>query len=111
LSTHDHAARLEQVGDAAGLAHVAAVLGEDVADVARGAVAVVGRDLDQQRHAGRTVALVLGLLVVRTLDLAGAALDGALDIGRRHVDGLRGRDRGAQARIGRGHRPPNGRRW
>ena len=41
----DHALLREHPADAAGLAEVAAVLAEDVADLGDGAVAVVGEDL------------------------------------------------------------------
>ena len=58
----DHALLVEQVGDGAVLAEAAAVLGEDVADLGAGAVAVVGQRLDQDRHAARAVALVGDLL-------------------------------------------------
>ena len=55
---HDDALLVEQVGDGAGLAEVAAVLGEGVADLGAGAVAVVGQRLDEDRDAAGAVALV-----------------------------------------------------
>ena len=68
----DDALLVEQVRDRAGLAEVAAVLGEQVAHVGAGAVAVVGHRLDQQRDAARAVALVEDLLDrVRVGALAG----------------------------------------
>ena len=54
----DHALLVEEVGHRARLAEVAAVLGEQVADVGAGAVAVVGHRLDEHRDAAGAVALV-----------------------------------------------------
>ena len=70
---------LEAVADAAAGAEIAAVLGKDRADVGRGAVAVVGQRLDDQRDAGRAEALVADFLVI--LGVAARRLvDRALDI-------------------------------
>src|ERR1700691_1391568 len=68
----DRAALVEQVGDRAGLAERATVLGEGVAHVGAGAVAVVGDGLDEHRHPARAVALVEHGLQGRCLALAAA---------------------------------------
>ena len=75
---------------------------EEVADLGDGAVAVVGRALDQDRDAAGAVALEHELLVGGALELAGALLDGALDVVGGHVGALGLVDRGAQARVGVG---------
>ena len=88
---HQLALLLEQVVDRAGLAQVAVELGEGVADLGAGAVAVVGQRVDQQRHPAGPVALVddplegLGVLIG-----PGALVDGPLDVvlGHRVVLGL-----------------------
>ena len=97
----DQADLVKHVGDAAVGAQRAAVLVENVADIGRGAVAVVGHGGNDHGHAARRVALVLDLLVVDAADLAGCLCDGALDIVIGHVVGLRLRDHVAQLAIGR----------
>ena len=97
----DVAAGLEHVGHAAGGAQVAAVLGEDVADLGDGAVAVVGRAFDQDGHPARAVALEGDLLVGGPLQLARALLDGALDVVGGHVHALGLVHRRAQAGVAR----------
>ncbi len=93
---------VEQEADAVGFAEIAAGLGEGGADVAGGAVAVVGQRLDDDGDAAGAIALVAHLLVVLALAAAGAALDRALDRVLGHV-GLARRDhRRAQPRIGVG---------
>ena len=78
----------------------AARLGEGGAHLARGAVAVVGQRLDDDRDAARAIALVAHLLVSLAVAAAGAALDRAIDRVLRHV-GLAGRENGgAQPRVG-----------
>ena len=47
----EDALALEQVGDVAGTAHLAAAALEDLADLAGGAVAVVGQHVDQDGDA------------------------------------------------------------
>ena len=87
----DDALLVEQVRDGARLAEVAAVLGERVADLGAGAVAVVRRRLDEHRHAAGAVALVGdGLERLGVGALAGALRDRALDVvlGHRGVLGL-----------------------
>src|SRR5262249_43115411 len=81
----DEAARLELPGDRAGPRQLAAGLGEDRADLGRGPVAVVGRRLDEDRHAARAVALVDDLLELVRVPAAGRLVDGPLDVVRRHV--------------------------
>ena len=70
-----------------------------MADFADRAVAIVGRYLDQDGDAARAVAFKRDLFVSDAGQLAGAALDGALDVVGRHVLGLGRGHRGAQARI------------
>jgi hypothetical protein len=68
-----------------GLAEVAAMLGEGVAHLGAGAVAVVGRRLDQHRNSSRPVAFVHhGLERSRVAALAGPLRDRALDVVLRH---------------------------
>ena len=74
----DDAEVVEEEGDAAGLAEGAGL--EDIADLRRGAVAVVGQALDDHRHFVRREALVGDQFEVDLLvGLPGALLDGALD--------------------------------
>ena len=75
------------------------MLAEQVANLSRRAVAVVGEHLEHHRHAARTVALVDDLLVRDSGKLAGAPLDGLLQRVVRHVGGLGGDDRGAQTGV------------
>ena len=103
----DDALLVEEVGDRAGLAEVAAVLGEQVADLRPGAVAVVGHRLDEHRDAARAVALVDdGLPVLGVRAGAGALGDRPLDVvlGHRGVLGLLHGER--RARRCRSGRPP-----
>ena len=105
----DDALALELPAHRAGLGHVAAVAGEEVADLGAGAVAVVGERLDDDGHAAGRVALVVDRLVADPLELAGAALDRPLD----GVDGDRGVPgllvHGPQGGVGgRGRRRPRG---
>ena len=66
------------------------MLRERVADLLAGAVPVVGERLDQQRHAARRVPLVLELLVASAVrQLAGPALDRAVDVVVRDGEALR----------------------
>src|SRR5260221_12731775 len=58
----DDALALEKIGDRVGLAEVPAVLGEEVTEGGAGSVPVVGDAVDQDRHAGGTVAPVAGVL-------------------------------------------------
>jgi hypothetical protein len=95
----DLALALEHPGDAALFAHVSAVLGESVADIGDGAVAVVGGDVDQDGGAARPVAFEHDLFDLSAFQFAGAAHDGLLDVVGRHADRFGGQDGGAQARI------------
>src|SRR5690606_13241616 len=70
-----------QVGDAAGVSERAAVAGQRGPYVRGGPVPVVGEALDQHRDAVGPVPLVHHGLVVGTASLlAGAALDGPVDV-------------------------------
>ena len=95
----DLALALEHPGDAALLAHVAAVLGEDMADFADRAVAVIGGDVDQDGGAAGPVAFEHDFVDLAAFQFAGAAHDGLLDVVGGHADGFGGQDGGAQARI------------
>ena len=100
----EHAHALEQEGDAAGGAQVAAVLLEVHAHVGDGAHDVVGGGLHQHRDAVRRVALVEDDLVVGRR-LAAGALDGGLDLVLGHVRGAGVLERAAQRRVGVGVGP------
>src|SRR3954452_19257942 len=81
----DHALLVEEVADRARLAEVAAVLGEQVADLGSRAVAVVRQRLDEEGDAAGAVALVdHGLDRVGVRALARALGDRALDVVLRH---------------------------
>ena len=84
----EQALALEHPGDAAGAAHLAAGELEDLADLAGGAVAVVGQHFAEHGHAAGAVAFVGDLLEGAAFELAGAALDGPLDVVLGHADGL-----------------------
>ena len=95
----DLAAPLEHPRDAALLAHVPAVLGERVADFADGAVAIVGRDIDQHGCAARAVAFEHDFFDLAAFQFAGAAHDRLLDVVGRHGHVLGGQNGGAQPGI------------
>ena len=80
-------------------AEVAAVLGKHVADLAHGAIAIVGGDHHQNRGAAGAVAFEHHLVDLAAFQFAGAAHDGLLDVVGRHAGGLGGRNRRAQAGI------------
>ena len=99
----DHAAFLEDPGDRAGLAEAAVVLGEGVAHLGAGAVAVVGQRLDQDRRAAGPVALEEDPLDRLGVGAdAGAAVDRPLDVVLRHrgVAGLLDRRRQGRVAVG-----------
>ena len=75
---------------------------EDFADLAGGAVAVVGEHFAEDGHAAGTVALVSDLVEAAAFELAGAALDGPLDVLLGHADGLGVIDGVAEAEVGVG---------
>src|SRR6185312_10498719 len=100
LGHRDGARFFEHPGHTAGLAHVAVVLAHHVADLADGAVAVVGSDVHEDGNAAGAVAFERELFVDGAGELAGAALDGALDVVRGHVLGFGGEHGGAQTRVG-----------
>src|SRR5581483_9746859 len=89
------------------LAQAAAVAGERVADLLRGAVAVVGQALDEQRHPARPVPLVGDLLVLgAALELTRSALDRALDVLNRNREAPGLLDRGGERHVGLGVAAP-----
>jgi hypothetical protein len=98
----DDASILEVPRDGAGLAEVAARAGEDVAHLGDDAVAVVGRDLDEDRGAVRAVALVGDLGEIGAVAAAHRALDGALDVVGGHVVLFGLLDGEAEARVAGG---------
>ena len=76
-----------------------------MAKLGNGAVAVVGHRLDQDSDAVRTVALIGDLVVMHAVQIAAAALDGAVDGIVRHIGGLGVADALAQAGVGIGIAP------
>jgi len=89
---------IEHEGDRAGLGEVAAGFGEGRAHLARGAVAVVGQDLDDDGDAARPIALVADFVIALGV-AAGGLLDGAVDIVLGHVLRARRQYRGPQAWV------------
>src|SRR5438552_3054312 len=96
---HDLRLAVEHPRDRVGGAQVGAVPGEEVPDLGDGPVRVVGRRLDEDRRAARTVAFVGHVFVLHALQPARALLDGAIDVVPRHVLGLGRLDGGAETRI------------
>ena len=82
---HQNAALLEHEAHAAGGAEIATVAVKGMADIAGGAVAVVGQCADDEGHSGRSVALVADFLEVGCVHGAGRAPDAALNVVIRHV--------------------------
>ena len=68
-------------------------------DLADRAVAIVGVNVEQQRHAAGTVPFQGKFFVSCTRQFSSAALDGPLDVVGRHVLGFGCGDGAAQARI------------
>src|SRR5450759_764473 len=101
----DDALALEDPAHRTLLGDVAAVAREDAADLRGGAVAVVGEGIDHDRCPARTVALVAELLVLDATLLAGAALDGAVDVVGGHVDLAGLLDGEAETEVGGGVSP------
>ena len=99
LLDDDVALLVEHPGHRVRRREVAAVLLEQMADFAGGAVLVVGEHFDDQRRAARAVGLVLRFLVGHARLLPGAAANRAIDVLARHVVGLGFSDDGPQARI------------
>src|SRR6266853_516291 len=99
LGHHDLTFLVKHPGNRAGFTQVPAALGEGVADLADGAVAIVRGHLHQQRHAARAVTFKSDFFVVDALKFASTALDGALDVVGRHVLRLGSSDSPAQSRI------------
>ena len=88
---------------------MAAALGEEVADLSRRPVLVIGQHLDEQRHPARTVGFVEQFVEVGLVAAPAALLDGAIDVVARHVGVARLHDGGAQPRIGIGIPPAKAR--
>ena len=106
----DQALALEHPGDAAARPELAVAHLEDLADLGGGAIAVVGEDFAHDGHAAGAVALVEHFLEVAAGQLAGARLDGPVDVVVGHADGPGGVDRIAQAEVHRGIAAPHLRR-
>ena len=98
----DDALAVEGPGDAVCRAHVPAVLVEVVADLAGGAVAVIGHGLDDDGDALRAVAFVGDLLVVFGVARAERLVDRALDIVIGHVGRLGLGDHGRKLGVAAG---------
>jgi hypothetical protein len=94
----DHADTVEHEDHGVRLAQRAAILRERRADVAAGAVAIVGLRFHDQRHPARAIALVTHFLDILRAG-AGCLVDGALDVVLGHRKLLGRDDGGAQARI------------
>ena len=90
---------MEHPGHRARFRHVSTVLAEDVANLAYGAVAVVGIDVEQDRHSTRPVTFERKLFISSAGKLARAPLDRSLDVVGRHIFGLGGHDSAAQSRV------------
>ena len=71
-----------------------------MANLADGAIAIIGGDVDQHGRAARTVAFEHDLVDLAAFQFAGAAHDGFLDVVGGHADAFGRQDRRAQARIG-----------
>jgi len=92
-------------GDGSVLGQVPAAAAEGGPHFLGGAGLVVGRDLDDEGDAARPVALVGHLLKYHAGQIAGAFLDGPLDVIHRHV-GVAGLEQdGAQTGVGFGVAP------
>src|SRR4029077_13791530 len=98
LGDDDVAFFVEHIRDGTGRSHVAAVFPEDVTNLADGAVAIVGIDVQQNGDATGTVALQCEFFVGGAGEFAGTPLDGPLDVVGRHVFGLGCQNGTAQAR-------------
>ncbi len=81
------------------LTEISAVLREEVADLRSGPIAIVGEQLQHHRDPAGAVAFEAHLLVRHSGELAGAAMDGPLDVVGGHVGRLGGGDRGAQPGV------------
>ena len=104
----DQAALVEEVGDRAGRAEAAAVLGQQVAHVGAGAVAVLGHRLDEQGDAAGAVALVHDVLDRRRVGArAGALGDRPLDVVLGHRGVARLLDGELQRRVALELAPPS----
>jgi len=90
---------VEHPGDRADFAEVAAVFREQVADLADGAVAVIGGNLHDDRGATGAVALEGDFVDLAAFQLTGAAHDGAFDVVGRHRDRLGGGNGGAESGV------------
>ena len=76
---------LKHKHDRAGLSEVSAALVKEMAHIACGTVAVIGKRFNNNGDACRTVALVYQLLIFRAALLTGCFFDYAVDIVVRHV--------------------------
>src|SRR6185312_15204980 len=77
---HELAAMPEQKCDRAVGAKIAAILGKCVTHIGYCSRLVVGHAIDYHRRAPDTVAFVAYFLVIYAFEIAGAALDRALDV-------------------------------
>ena len=96
----DMALALEHPGHAAHLSEIAAVLRKAMADFADRAVAIIGGDFNQHGGAAGPIAFEHDFVDLPSLQLAGAAHDGLLDVIGGHADAFGGQDGGAQTGIG-----------
>ena len=98
-STSTYPDRIEHPRDAAALAEAAFVPAKEKAQLARGAIAIVGRRIHDHRYAVRTVTFVANLFDFSLAALPGAASDGAFDVLLRHIELARFFDRHFQAVV------------
>ena len=90
LTFHDqHALFVKHEAHGARGAHVAAKLGEAMANIAGGTVAIVGNRFHDHRHAAGRIAFVGDLFVIHIAQLACRLLDGAGNIIIGHIVSLR----------------------
>ena len=90
---------LEEPGHRTGAGELPAGFRDDVPNVGGGTVAVVRVGVGEHRHAARRKNLVSQLLVMGVVVVAGGALDGAVDIIRRHVGAAALEQDHPQARV------------
>src|SRR5579875_484224 len=95
----DDALFFEHPSHASGLAEIAVVTSEQVADFGDGTVAVVRQRLSYNCHPPRSIALIHHRFELISSQLTGALLDCPIDVIVGHGLGFGGSNRGAQARI------------
>src|SRR5205823_5729002 len=77
---------VKEISDSARGSHFAAGALEDFANLATGAIAVIGKNVYQDCHTTRAIALVSQLFENHTIGFTGAAFDGPIDVILGHAD-------------------------